>query len=224
MSTARGSGVGLDPAAPRALPALSWWTRALDTLGTYLPLLLMALLALGTWWLVKNTPLFDAGRPAPPPRHEPDYTMTQFTVQRYLPSGAIQVQLEGDLLRHYPDTDTIEIENPRIRSVGPDGKVTRASAKRAIANGDVSEVQLLDAAHVVREKSATEAETEFRGEFLQAFLNTEKLRSHLPVTITQGTTVLRTGTMDYDNLSRVVDFGGRSRAVFESPRSGARPR
>ena len=29
----------------------------IDALGSYLPLLVMALLALGSWWLVKNTPL-----------------------------------------------------------------------------------------------------------------------------------------------------------------------
>ena len=70
------------PSLPWQNPA-PWYLRAIDTASTYLPLLLMALLALGTWWLVKNTPLFEGDRAAAPPRHEPDYTMTQFMVQRF---------------------------------------------------------------------------------------------------------------------------------------------
>src|ERR1700712_5173662 len=101
--------------------------RVLDGVSAYLPLLLMAVLALGTWWLVKNTPLFENDRVAAPLRHEPDYTMTQFMVQRFAPSGAMRVQIEGDLMRHYPDTDTFEIDNPRIRAIGDDGRVTVAT-------------------------------------------------------------------------------------------------
>ena len=108
--------------------AAPWPVRLLDAASAYLPLLLMALLALGTWWLVKNTPLFDIDRAPAPLRHEPDYTMSQFMVQRFAPDGAMRVQIEGDLMRHYPDTDTLEIDNPRIRSLAPDGRVTRGSA------------------------------------------------------------------------------------------------
>src|SRR4051812_39921886 len=39
-----------------------WHIRLFDTISAYLPLLLMAALAMGTWWLVKNTPLFDNDR------------------------------------------------------------------------------------------------------------------------------------------------------------------
>src|SRR5690349_16547103 len=62
---------------------LPWTSRVVDTVSTYLPVLLMAVLALGTWWLVKNTPTLDNERQVAPPRHEPDYTMRQFTVQRF---------------------------------------------------------------------------------------------------------------------------------------------
>jgi lipopolysaccharide export system protein LptC len=129
------------PSTPWQNPA-PWYLRAIDTASTYLPLLLMAVLALGTWWLVKNTPLFEGDRAAAPLRHEPDYTMTQFMVQRFGANGAMRVQIEGDLMRHYPDTDTFEIDNPRIRAIGDDGRVTTATARLALSNRDGSEVQL----------------------------------------------------------------------------------
>ena len=201
----------------RAALRAPWAWRVLDTASAYLPLLLMAALALGTWWLVKNTPLFESERVLAPLRHEPDYTMSQFMVQRFAAAGAMRVQIEGDTLRHYPDTDTLEIDNPRIRAIGDDGRVTVASARRALSNHDGSEVQLSGGAHVVREATARDAAIDFRGEFLHYFQNTERVRSHLPVLVTQAGTEIRAEAMAYDNVSRVLDLKGRVRAVLAPP-------
>ena len=210
------------PADPPTAAAFvqPWTARAASFLSAYLPMLLMALLAAGTWWLVKNTPVFDTS-PAPAvARHEPDYTMTGFSVQRFAPRGAGQARIEGDLLRHFPETDTVEIDNARIRAVAADGRVTLASATRALSNADGSEVQLLGGAHVVREALDKDRERDreihFRGEFLHAFLNTERVRSHLPVTVTRGASQVRADAVDYDNLTGVIRFSGRMRGVFET--------
>jgi lipopolysaccharide export system protein LptC len=188
---------------------------ALSLLSAYLPLLLMAFLALGTWWLAKNTPIpGDEARDAPL-RHEPDYEMHRFAVERFTPDGRLRAQLEGDALRHYPDTDTLEIDNVRIRAIGPDGAVTVATARRAIANGAATEVQLVGGAEVVREASAGSPAVRFNGEFLHAFLDTERIRSHLPVTVVRGGTTVRAESIDYTHLDRVLRFGGRMQTVFE---------
>lgn len=223
VATAASRGAPLLPQAEAPRQAVvPWSARVLDLVSSYLPVLLMALVALGTWWLVKNTPLFEGARPAVPLRHEPDYTMSQFTVQRFTPAGALSGQLEGDTLRHYPDTDTIEVDNPRIRAIGLDGGLTRATAQRALSNADGSEVQLMTDAHVVREATPKQAAIDFRGEFLHAFLATERVQSHLPVVVTQGSTEVHAGGMVYDNLARVVEFKGKTRAVFSPPSPATR--
>jgi lipopolysaccharide export system protein LptC len=208
---------GLAPAqaSQRAAASIAWPLRVLSVLSAYLPVLLMGLLALGTWWLVSNTPLLEDARVAAPPRHEPDYTMTRFSVHRFSPGGQMQARIEGDRLRHYPDTDTLEIDNVRIRAIAADGRVTLASATRALSNGDASEVQLLGGAHVVREAGQKSDEVHFRGEFLHAFFDTERVRSHLPVTVTRGATEVRADAMEYDHLAGVIRFSGRMRGVFE---------
>jgi len=203
-------------AAPRVRPA-PWHARLAGAVSAYLPIFVMALLALGSWWLVDNTPVPSApGSPAPP-RHEPDYTMRGFLVQRYGPDGALRTQIEGDVAVHYPDTDTLEIENPRIRAIAANGDVTRASARRAIANGDGSEVQLLDDAHVVREATPQEEAIDIRSDFLHIFRNTERVRTHLPVRLRQGGTDVVAAGMEYDHLARVVQLAGRMQGVFPSP-------
>jgi lipopolysaccharide export system protein LptC len=212
----------LAPAAPSGpKPRLRWHWRVVETASAYLPIVLMALLALGTWWLVKNTPRPAAETAAAAPRHEPDYTMQRFVVQRFTPAGRLRAQLEGNELRHYPDSDTVEIDHVQMRAWGDAQQTTTATARRALVNGDATQVQLLGGAQVVREGQAGAPPIEFRGEFLHAFLATERVRSHLPVVVRRGATEIRADALDYDNLDRTVQLRGRVRARF--PGAGGRP-
>lgn len=192
----------------------AWLHRLLAPLTTYLPLLLMGVLALGTWWLVKNTPLLMPEGPAKAVRHEPDYTMHQFSVHRFAKDGRLKAQIEGDILRHYPDDDTLEIDRARLLALGPTGTITRATAQQALSNGDGSEVQLTGSARVQRDARGDEEAAVFTSDFLHAFLNTEEVRSHLPVVLQRGGTQIAGDSLDYDNLNRTVSVKGRVKATF----------
>lgn len=211
-------------AVVRAATSRPRWRRSWETVSIYLPVLLMALLALGTYWLVKNTPLFEAPGAARPARHEPDYFMRGFAVRTFDAAGVLKSELFGSEARHYPDTDTLEIDQVRIRSFSKDGRLTTATAQRALSNGDGSEVQLFGDAQVVRdglpvEGAVAEPRLEFRGEFLHAYLNDERVKSHLPVTITRGADRFTANALAYDNLDRIADMQGRVRGIF-GPRGG----
>jgi lipopolysaccharide export system protein LptC len=196
-----------------------WTLRLRDALSAYLPLLLMLLIALGTWWLVKNTPLPEL--PAPPrvARGEPDYTMRGFALERFDADGRLKLRIEGAMMRHFPDTDRVEIENARIRAFAPDGRETLATARRALGNGDGSELQLLGGAEVTS-RDATGTPLFIRSEFLHAYLLTERVRTHLPVFVRFGATELSAGGIEYDNVGRKLDFSGPVRAVL-APRAAA---
>jgi len=207
----------------RAGPARSrapWSLRLRDALSAYLPLLLMTLLALFTWWLVKNTPSAPVLAEEVPLRRDPDYTMSQFALERFDAGGRLKVRVEGQQLRHLPDTDRIEVDSVQIRAIAPDGRVTLAHAKRAISNGDASEVQLLGDAHVTSVDAAG-VPTEMDGEFLHAFLNAERVQSHLPVQVRRAGMTMRASGLEYDHGIRRLDLKGPMRAVF--PPGGARP-
>jgi len=203
-----------EPRSASPAPPTPWPRRVGEMVSAYLPVLIMGLLALGTWWLVKNTPQSDPERAAAPLRHEPDYTMHRFSVQRFAPDGRLRAQIEGDEVRHYPDTDTLEIDGVHMRAISAGPHVTVATARRAVMNGDATEVQLLGGAQVVREALDGSPALEFRGEFLHAFLNDERVRSHLPVTVRRGGTEFRADTLDFSGLDRVVHLKGRVRAEF----------
>jgi lipopolysaccharide export system protein LptC len=193
------------------------WYRAAQWVSAYLPLVLMALLALATWWLVQNTPRpLEPGEPVPA-RHEPDYTMQGFTLQRYAADGTLRVKVQGTQLRHYPDTDTIEVDGVTINAYAPRGRVTVATAERAVANADATEVQLIGRAHVVYDAREGTSPVEFESEFLHLFTRTEQLRSHRPVRVHQGANEVTAATLDYDHLTQTARLGGPTRARFVLP-------
>ncbi|MBK0391337.1 LPS export ABC transporter periplasmic protein LptC [Ramlibacter algicola] len=174
----------------------------------------MGLLALGTYWLARNTPTFLGGSDTQRPvTHDPDYFMRGFQVRTFDVNGRLKTEVYGTEARHYPDTDTMEIDQPRIRSYDERGAVTVATANRGLSNADASEVQLMGNAVVVREPvpGTTIPRMEFRGEFLHAYMNTERVKSHKPVTLIRGNDVFTADQMDYDNLDRVMQLGGRVR-------------
>ncbi len=206
--------ISLGP-APGSAPRqrVPWYRRLRDAASAYLPLLLMTLLALFTWWLVKNTPVPGTAPEDAPRRTAPDYTMTRFSLERFDPQGRLAVRIEGERLRHFPDTDRIEIDDVRIRAHAPEGRVTVARAQRALANGDASEVQLIGGAEVVSQPERG-APLQMQGEFLHAFLVSERVRSHLPVRVRQGSAELQAGGLDYDHASGKLELKGPIRAVF----------
>lgn len=203
------------PARPPAPPRPSGPARLLALLMSYLPLLLMSLLALATWWLVRNAPGAEPAQGPAVVRQAPDYTMERFATERFDKHGRLLLRVEGEQLRHYPANDRIEVDTVRMRAYSPDGAVTQATARRALANGDLSEVQLLGGARVERSDPKGGPPLQFEGEFLHAFLRTEKLRSHLPVLLRQGGSQVHASGFEYDHLSRVVQFEGPARGRFE---------
>jgi lipopolysaccharide export system protein LptC len=212
----------MTPAAP-----VSLWMRlrrVWDRLAVYLPLLLMGLMAMTTYWLVRNTPVMGEAELEAAPRHVPDYYMRDFSVRIFGADGKLKSEMLGREGRHFPDTDTLEIDNPRIRILGAEGRLTTATAARGLVNADGSEAQLFDKAVVVREatisaKGEASPRSELHSDFLHLFANTEQVRSHLPVTLVRGAGDRFTADgMDYDNLDRVMQLKGRVHGTLQPPK------
>lgn len=192
-----------------------------DQFSLYLPVVLMGLLALGTWWLVRNAPAPLLPSIERPQGNQPDYFMKGFSVKSFDATGRLQSEVKGKMGRHYPNTDTMEVDEVRMRSVTPEGRVTLATADRALSNADGSEVQLFGNAIVTREPlparpgAPAQPRLEFRSDFLHAYTNTERVRSDKPVTLTRGNDRFTADGMDYDNLDQVVQLRGRVRGVLQ---------
>ena len=187
-----------------------------ERLSIYLPVMLMALLALGTYWLVRNAPMLATPALERPVRHDPDYFMHDFAVKTFDATGRLKNEIRGEQARHFPDNDTLEIDKAHIRALNEQGHVTVATADRALSNGDGSEIQLFGNAVVVREEVRDRSgrvlpRQELRSEFLHAFANVERVRTHLPVVLVRGADRFTADRMDYDHLDRLMQLDGRVR-------------
>ena len=193
------------------------WRRALrawDRVSIYLPLVLMGTLALATYWLVRNSPVLGAQDTTQAAKYEVDYFMRKFTIKSFGETGQLRSEIYGVEGRHYADSDTLEIDQPRILSISDGGRPVTSTGNRALSNGDGSEVQLFGNARVVREAVAgTDGKVlprlEFQGEFLHAFVNEERVKSHLPVVLIRGTDQFTGDTFAYDNLTGIAELKGR---------------
>ncbi|MFX4609037.1 LPS export ABC transporter periplasmic protein LptC, partial [Acinetobacter baumannii] len=75
-----------------------------------------------------------------------------FTVRRFDPSGQVQHTLTAQQLRHYPDDDSTELDQPLLLYRGKQSP-TRISADRAQLLKDGKEAILRDNVRVLREAS-----------------------------------------------------------------------
>ena len=204
-----------------------FWRQVLrlwDSVYIYFPLVMMGVLALGTYWLQRNTPVFNTVEGNKEVRHVTDYFMRNFTVKNFDDAGLLKSEVMGAEARHYPDTDTLEIDQGRIRSVDTEGRLTTSTANRVLSNGDGSELQLIGNARVVREslQDAAGRDTlrmQFSGDFLHIFLNDERVKSHKPVVLMRGKDQFSADTLAYDNLTGVADLKGRVKGVL-TPTAG----
>ena len=199
--------------------------RAWDRVSIYLPIVLMGALALSTYWLVRNSPVFANQEAAKTVKHDVDYYMRKFTIKSFDEQGVMRSEVKGLEVRHYADTDTLEIDQPRILSVSDVGRHVTSTGNRALSNGDGSEVQLFGNARVVREPAVGKDGTvmprmELSGEFLHAYVKEERVKSNLPVVLTRGGDQFTGDTLVYDNATGIADLKGRVKGVL-MPRTAA---
>lgn len=189
--------------------------RTMDRLTLYLPMLVMAVLAMGSWWLVRSMPDLWSGSPERPIRKDPDYHLEKFSTQVFNAQGRRTSQVSGEEARHYPDTDELHIDAVRFVSVNEDGMQVLATAQRGIATGDGERVTLLGNVHVVREARGPNPRLELRGEKVIALQSQEKLLSDVPVEITRDRDRFTASRMDFDMKSGQYRLEGRVHGILQ---------
>ena len=202
----------VDDQQRRARPR--WSERVRESATGYLPLLLMLALALGTWLVAKNTPgLLSPSAPGVV-KHEPDYTLDRFDMQRFDPAGALKVEIVGEHMQHFPDDDTMEVEKIRVVSIGTDGRRLIATALHGRARGDSSEVWLDGLAQVVSETPG-QPPVQLNGEHLHALPKLRRVDSASPVVVVQDTSRFDAEGLEYDDETRLLTLHGHVSALLQ---------
>ena len=196
------------------------WRRVGDKASMYLPVLIMGLLALGTWWLVRNAPKPIVSGAEKVVRHDPDYFLKDFVIKNFEASGRLKNRLNGATGEHFPDTDTLEVYDARMLSFTPDGRKTVGSSNRALSNGDGSEIQMFGQAVIQREPVPATATQKalpvmrLESEFLQIWPNDERVSTNKAVVMTRGNDRFTGDSMQYAHLDQILQMQGRVKGVI----------
>lgn len=209
-----------DVADARAAREPAWarasWSGAMPVLG-------MAALAAATWWLVQHAPKPEVARPTPTAGHVADYEMRGFSVRHHGPGGSTASRIDGDHVRHFADTDTLEVEGLRLHLIDAEGRMTEAVADRAVVQADGSDMVLEGHARVVRAAvrdgtAAADAALEFRSEWIFIDARQQRVRTDRKVTLIYGQDRFEAAGLRYDQATQDLELDGPVRGqVLTSP-------
>ena len=193
--------------------------KILERLTLYLPTILMGLMALGTYWLVRSTPSFSEPAQQEVVSQDPDFVLEKFSIKTFDKTGQLRSELFGDVARHFPDRDTVEVDRVKILNFNMAGHVTTATASKAITNSDASEVELIGNAVVVREARTDESgevipTMSYRSDYLHAYMDEERITSNKPVELLRGQDRFTADSMNYSNSQQVLSLQGRVRGTL----------
>ena len=191
--------------------------RVLDRLALYLPAILMAVFALGSWWLVRSLPSFFNETVAPSVRHEPDYFLQNFSVKSFDNHGRLIRELSGEHAQHFPDTDTLDIQKVQLRGHSQEGQHVNAVADQALAKGDGTQVTLVGNVHISQPASTSanglRAATEMRSQEIKAFVKEERLVSEVPVEVRRGQDLFTAEKMQMNSKTGEYELSGKVRGI-----------
>lgn len=187
----------------------------------FLPLLVMAIMTLGTYWLVQlNTPDSNEEKIK---RHIPDYIIDGMVVTTIGPQGEAKYRIIGKKLIHYEDDASSEIFSPIARAFKEGKPPITVTAKMGYLNGDMSILDLVGNALLTRPaQAATTTQTGsarllMNSEKFKIFLNDDVIKTNLPVVLEQGQSVMTSqeGAI-FDNVTQKLTMVGQVRGRLES--------
>jgi lipopolysaccharide export system protein LptC len=208
--------------APSAKGVTRWlgaMAAVWDKTSIYLPVVLMGLLALASYWVVSLAPSADLPAPERAVSQAPDSIMRDFAVRQFSPDGTLQSELFGREMRRYPYNDTSVIDEAHGVQIADTGRRTTFQAQRLTTSNDQSIYWFEGNVIIIREAHHTPASqdprVEYRGEALTLYVDEDRLESDKPVVITRGTDRISGNRLRYNDNTTVLDMQGRVRALLQ---------
>lgn len=180
-----------------------------------LPLLLLSMLALLTYWINKtvqpSTPKIDGSS-----RHDPDYIMSNFVTKQTDINGNLLYQLAAVEMRHFPDDDSTYLQRPHYTQFTIGKASTQVEALRGIVSADGEKVELFGKVKITRLAFSGKGASTLDTDHLTIFPNKDIVRTESPVVIRQAPKTVVYGTgMLYEKKLGTLSLFHKVRAHYE---------
>lgn len=182
-----------------------------------LPVVLMGTLAALTFWLERTVRVEESAPTAR--RHDPDYSLTNFTTTTYDRDGEVQSILSAVKMIHYPDDDSTELIRPRVVQMRPDEPRMTVSAERGALSREGDEIFLYDNVLLVREADETRPQARLTTSFLHVLRDRSIIRTDREVHLVEERRSLRGRGMVYNSETKQLELMAQVRGVFEPKKS-----
>lgn len=200
----------------------------LRTLLGLMPLLLMGLLTLLTFYLVeKNTPQ-EKSTIERVRLHEPDYTIQDGTLTALNELGSTKYRVIGKKLIHYDDDASIDIQTPRMRLFQTDKAPVTVKADTGHLDGDLTILDLYDNAEIFRPaQAATDTQPASlrmlaSSSYFKVFINDDIIETDKPLTLEQGMSIMNsTAGGTFNNVDQSMRLSGQVKGRIERAPKGA---
>lgn len=157
-----------------------------------MPLILMGVLTLVTFWLVqKNTPP-EKSAVERVRLHEPDYTITNGALSALNELGVTKYRILGNKVIHYDDDASIDILTPRMRLFQADKPPVTVKSDTGHLDGDLTILDLIDNASIFRPAQAATASQAATlrmlasSTYFKVLINDDIIETNRPITLEQG--------------------------------------
>jgi len=194
----------------------------------FLPMLLMAFLTLGTYWMVQmNEPNLDTEKQK---RHVPDYIMDGIVVTTLGPEGNTKFRVVGQKLTHYEDDASSEIDWPIARRFHETKPAITVKSDKGFLDGDMTVLDLVGNASLTRPaQAATATQTGSARLFMSSskftvLMNDDIVKTNRSVNLEQGQSIMTSqeGAV-FDNVHQKLTMIGQVKGRIESESKGNAP-
>lgn len=194
-----------------------------DRITTALPLILVAMLAIFTFWLDRLAQPVPKGVNGTS-RHDPDYMVEGLTAMRMNESGATAYTLSAKKMVHFPDDDTTLLTTPRLMSLEPGKAPITITARQALVSSNGENVYFEDDVHVTRAAFGDSTEMQMKTSYLHVIPDDRIAQTDQPVVLTDAATTVTASGLQLNSETRMLKLQGRVHGTYDPNKAPRRDR
>ncbi|MCL4801353.1 MAG: LPS export ABC transporter periplasmic protein LptC [Burkholderiales bacterium] len=173
--------------------------------STLFPVVLVAVLAGMTFWLERlvQGPEGQLQRRAP---GVPDFVIEGLKATTMNAAGEAEYTLSAERMTHFPDTDSTEVEAPRLVQWAEDAPPVRVAADRGTVAGDGKELHLHGNVVITRDAAGKSGELRMETRYLRVDPDAEIASTPEHVIITYDGSRLEGVGMEFNQRTRTLEL------------------
>jgi lipopolysaccharide export system protein LptC len=193
--------------------------QTIQVLLRFLPLVLMAIVAGITFWMVQvNSPIVKSEAEMVK-RHVPSYYMDKLAATELDERGQTKYRFNASRMVQYEDDQTYEVTHPAVRAYEPGRPQVTAMSDVGTMNAEGTIIDMRNNARVLRDQGTDvkrDPVMSARSERFEILLNEDIVQTDQAVELRHGQSIMYANGLIFNNITREVQLQGNVRGTIVS--------